>query len=114
MTHQEEAYLSLLCLRDSTQRIANLYWTYIELRALTGQAPPILLIMLSKLCEKQQGLQDKLVNSFPEDMAAEKWHDQNEQVSNLSHLSEETQQDLQKICATEMQMMLLVSAMMQR
>ena len=114
MTHQEEAYLSLLCLRDSTQRIANLYWTYIELRTLTGQAPPILLIMLNVLCEKQQGLQDKLEESFPEAMAEEKWHDQNEQVGHLSDLSEETQQDLQKICATEMQMILLVSAMMQR
>ncbi len=114
MTHQEEAYLSLLCLRDSTQRIANLYWTFIELRTLTGQAPPILLIMLNVLCEKRQGLQDNLVISFPQSMADEKWHDQNEQVSHLSELSEETQQDLQKICAMEMQMMLLVSAMMRR
>jgi hypothetical protein len=114
MTDREEAYLALLCLRNSTVRIAQLYWTYIKLRSLTGQAPPILIIMLSVLWEKQQGLHDNLVSSFPEDMAAKKWHAQDEMTDHLADMSEETQADLQKICSTEMQMLQLVSLMMRQ
>ncbi|WOG27758.1 hypothetical protein [Endozoicomonas sp. 8E] len=114
MTDQEEAYLSLLCLRNSTFRIAQLYWTYIKLRSLTGQAPPILIIMLSVLWEKQQGLHNRLVAAYPEDMAAEKWHGQDEMNDRLGDMSRETQEDLQKICQTEMQMLQLVGMMMKQ
>lgn len=111
MTDQEEAYLSLLCLRDSTARIARLYWTYINLRSISGQAPSVLIIMLSVLTDKERGLHEKLLSAYPEDMAAGKWHDQEVQNSKLGEMTIETQEDLQKICLTEMKMMQLVSVM---
>ncbi|WP_062260601.1 hypothetical protein [Endozoicomonas arenosclerae] len=114
MTDQEEAYLALLCLRNSTFRIAQLYWTYIKLRSLTGQAPPILIIMLSTLWEKQQNLHDKLLAAYPEDMASEKWHGLEEMNDRLGDMSIETQEDLQRICQTEMQMLQLVGMMMKQ
>ena len=114
MTDQEEAYLSLLCLRDSTARIAQLYWTYIELRSLASYAPPVLILMLNVLCEKRQSLQDKLLANFPEEMSAEQWHLMDEQIDHLPELSEDTQEALQRICANELQMLQLVSAMMQQ
>ena len=114
MSHHEEAYLCLLCLRDSTRRIARLYWTYINLRTLSGEVPPILVVMLGVLCDKQDGLHQRLLDSYPDDMEQGKWHDQTEQSQKLSEMTEETQQELQKICMTEMTMIMLVGKMMEQ
>ncbi|AMO58669.1 hypothetical protein GZ77_17785 [Endozoicomonas montiporae] len=114
MSHQEEAYLCLLCLRDSTRRIARLYWTYINLRTLSGDVPPVLIVMLNVLCNKQDGLHQKLLNSYPDDMEQGKWHDQSVQNKKLSEMTLETQQELQKICTTELTMIMLVGKMMEQ
>ena len=114
MSHNEEAYLCLLCLRDSTQRIARLYWTYINLRGLSGPVPPVLIVMLNILNEKQQGLHQHLIDSFPDNMEQKKWHDQEEQSAKLSEMTTETQQELQQICTTEMTMIMLIGQMMER
>ena len=114
MNHNEEAYLCLLCLRDSTKRIAQLYWTYINLRTLSGPVPTILIVMLSVLCEKQEGLHKHLIDTFPENMKQKKWHNQSEQNAKLVEMTTETQQELQQICATEMTMILLIGKMMER
>ncbi|MGI9274832.1 MAG: hypothetical protein ACR2PT_08295 [Endozoicomonas sp.] len=113
MSHQEETYLCLLCLRDSTARIARLYWTYINLRFLYGDVPPVLLMMLSVLCDKRQGLHQRLKTNFPEYMAAKKWHGQEEQNHHLGEMSDESQADLKQICTTEMRMLQLISVMME-
>ena len=113
MNHQEETYLCLLCLRDSTARIAQLYWTYINLRSIYGDVPPVLLMLLSVLCEKQSGLQQRLLEHFPEFMAAQKWHGQEEQGAHLGEMSDESQADLEQICTTELRMLQLISTMLQ-
>ena len=114
MNHRDEAYLCLLCLRDSTRRIARLYWTYINMRTLSGQVPPVLIVMLSVLWEKQDGLHQRLLEAYPSAMAQGKWHDQAEQNRKLGEMTEETQQELQKICMTEMTMLLLIKQMIEQ
>lgn len=112
---RDESYLCLLCIRDSTERIANLYFSYIQLRhTLSAQVPPLLLAMMMLLQEKRNGLEDKLREHYPDYMAAGKWHDRDEQSRSLACLSEDSREDLQKICVTEMRMLLLVSEMMGR
>ena len=114
LTLKDEAYLCLLCLRNSTERIVKLYVTYIQLRSITGDTPPVLMAMLAALCSKREGLQKKLTQSWPDYMQEEKWHDQEEQAERLNELSDETQEELQQICATEMKMLQLVYIMMNR
>ena len=114
MSPHEEAYLCLLCLRDSTRRIAGLYWTYINLRSLSGDVPPVLILMLGVLNEKQEGLHQRLLENYLDDMEQGKWHEQEEQYQKLSEMTEETQQELQKICITEMTMIQLVGKMMEQ
>ena len=112
---EDEAYLCLLCLRDSTGRIVMLYSNYIRLRQrVSGKAPFVLLGMLMVLQKKWSQLQKKLLSSYPHNMAVGKWHDLQEQTEPLSHLSEESRDSLQQICLTEMKMMTLVSQMMQQ
>lgn len=108
---KDEAYLCLLCLRNSTERIITLYICYIQLRSINGDFPSILMTMLMVLCLKQQGLQKKLAQSWPEYMVEKKWHSMEEQTARLSNLSEETQMELQQICNTEAQLLQLVYTM---
>ena len=113
MSRQDETYLCLLSLRDSTGRIAHLYYSYIQLRqAISGEAPPVLITMLLVLQQKKEGLHQQLLEAFPEYMASGKWHDQNEQINHLNYLSAESREDLQQICSTEMRLLLLISSMM--
>ncbi len=109
---RDEAYLCLLCLKNSTERIARLYWTYIQLRSITKDAPPVLMAMLGVLCSKQEGLQQKLKRSWPEYMQEKKWHDLDEQTARLNDLSSETKEELQQICSTEIKMLQLVYIML--
>ncbi len=115
LSFRDECYLCLLCLRDSTERIAKLYWRYIQMRqTLSSEVSPILITMLAVLISKQQGLQKKLVSTYEDDMIRMKWHAPDEQNARLACLSDESQNDLQKICATEMRMILLLDQMMKR
>ncbi|MFK0571756.1 hypothetical protein [Endozoicomonas sp.] len=111
----DESYLCLLCLRDSTERIVMLYFNYIKLRqAISGDTPAALIGMLMVLQEKHNGLKEKLLQYYPENMASGKWHDRDEQNEFLGYLSEENREFLQQICITEMKMMLLISQMMEQ
>lgn len=112
---EDESYLCLLCLRDSTERIVMLYFNYIKLRQeISRDTPAVLLGLLMVLQEKHNGLQDKLLQYYPENMAAGKWHDRNEQNEFLGYLSEDSRESLQQICLTEMKMMMLISQMMEQ
>ncbi|WP_263081654.1 hypothetical protein [Endozoicomonas sp. Mp262] len=111
---KDEAYLCMLCLKNSLDRIVRLYWTYIQLRSATGDAPPILFAMLTVLCTKRERLEKKLNLSWPDYMQDRKWHDQEEQMANLKGLSHETQEELQQICATELKLLQLVCLMINR
>lgn len=115
MSLRDESYFCLLCLHDSTERIIKLYYTYIQFRQfLTGESPAVLVTMLLVLQEKKNGLNDRLTKAYPNYMAAEKWHNQNDQIKYLDCLSDESRADLQTICATEMKLLLLVSEMMKK
>ena len=112
---EDESYLCLLCLRDSTERIVMLYFNYIKLRQeISRDTPAVLIGMLMALQEKHNGLQEKLLLYYPDNMAAGKWHDRDEQNDCLGYLSEDNRESLQQICLTEMKMMMLVSEMMGR
>lgn len=112
---EEESYLCLLCLRDSTERIVMLYFNYIKLRQeISRDTPAVLIGMLMVLQEKSNGLQDKLLQFYPENMADGKWHDRDEQNEFLGYLSEDSRESLQQICLTEMKMMMLISQMMEQ
>ena len=113
MSLHDESYLCLLSLRDSTGRIARLYYSYIQLRlAIAGKAPPaVLLSMLLVLQQKRENLHQQLLDNYPEYMAEARWHDQDEQIARLVNLSEESRTDLQQICTTEMKLLLLISEM---
>ena len=110
----DEAYLCLLCLKNSTERIARLYMAYIQLRTSVGQSPPVLFAMLGMLCTKIQGLQSSLSTKWPTYMTDKKWHDPDEQVAHLSALSTDSQEELEQICGTEMRMLQLVGMMINR
>lgn len=110
----DESYLCLLCLKNSTERIAKLYMTYIQLRTSSGQSSPILLAMLGMLCAKTQRLQRHLSEKWPVYMTDKKWHDPDEQMMRLRGLSAESQEALEQICATEMRMLQLVGMMINR
>ena len=115
MSLRDESYFCLLCLHGSTKRIVQLYYTYIQFRqALTGEVPVILITMLLVLQQKQNGLHERLLDNYPNYMASGKWHNQDELLCYLDHLSEESRTDLQQICTTEMKLLLLVSEMMKR
>ena len=110
---QDESYLCLLCLRDSTQRIAHLYLTYIQLRQrYSHEAPMVLYTVLWILCEKRAGLESKLQEHYPHYMSQGKWHDSEEQHEQLRNLSQESREDLHQICSTEMKLLALISEMM--
>lgn len=111
---EDESYLCLLCLRDSTERIVMLYFNYIKLRqTISGDTPAVLIGMLMVLQEKYSGLQEKLLQYYPDNMASGKWHDRDEQNKFLGYLSEESRESLQQICMAEMKMILLISQMME-
>ncbi|MGI2028760.1 hypothetical protein [Endozoicomonas acroporae] len=111
---EDESYLCLLCLRDSTERIIMLYFNYIKLRQeISRDTPAVLIGMLMVMQEKHKGLQEKLLHYYPDNMAAGKWHDRDEQNECLGYLSEDNRQSLQQICLTEMKMMMLISQMME-
>ena len=108
----DEAYLCILCLRNSTERIIKLYLSYMKLRSLTGGVQPVLVGMLMVLHGKFSGLQEKLVRSWPEYTKEKKWHNIDEQMEKLTDLSEDTQQELQQICSTEAQLLQVVCSLM--
>ena len=115
MSLYDESYLCLLSLRDSTGRIARLYYSYIQLRQMiAGEAPPVLITMLLVLQKKKENLHRKLLDSYPDYMTRKRWHNQDEQVAQLAHLSEESRADLQQICSTEMKLLVLISEMDER
>ncbi|WP_419533768.1 hypothetical protein [Endozoicomonas sp.] len=112
---EEESYLCLLCLRDSTERIVMLYFNYIKLRQeISRDTPAVLIGMLMVLQEKHNGLQEKLLQYYPDNMATGKWHDRDEQNEFLGYLSEDSRESLQQICLTEMKMIMLISQMMEQ
>ena len=113
MPIQDEAYLCLLCMRDSTERIVLLYLTYIHLRlSVSRDIPPALIGMSLLLQERRNSLQDKLETHHSEKMASGLWHEFQEQSQQLSFLSEENRCLLQQICISEMRMMALMAEMM--
>lgn len=115
MSLQDESYLCLLCLKDSTERIAQLYLTYIQLRQnYSHEVPPILFTVLIALHDKRQGLIEKLEDHYPSYMAARKWHDAEEQSAQLGNMTQESRDDLQQICSTEMRLLLLITEMMKQ
>ncbi|WP_157673429.1 hypothetical protein [Endozoicomonas ascidiicola] len=115
MPIEDESYLCLLCLRNSTERIAMLYFTYIRLRQqVSGDTPTVLIGMLLVLQEKRNSLQEKLESHYPEKMAAGLWHDSSEQMSKLDFLSDESRESLQQICISEIKMVVLISEMANR
>ncbi len=105
----DEAYLCLLCLKNSTERITRLYMAYIQLRTGIGHSPPILFAMLWVLFKKIRGLQSRLSEKWPAYMIDKKWHEPHEQMMHLHGLSVESQDALEQICANEMRMLQLVS-----
>ena len=111
LTSKDEAYLSLLCLKNSTERIAKLYTTYIQIRSITGSPPPMLMAMLHILCSKREGIQRKLAGSWPDYMQNKKWHAYEEQSAKIRDLTDETQQKLEQIFNTEILMLELVYIM---
>ncbi len=113
MSLQDESYLCLLCLRDSTERIACLYISYIKLRQSFAQDVPVVLFsVLIMLHEKYNGLEDKLVSLYPGYMTNGKWHNPEEQHKQLGLMTQESRDDLQQICQTEMKLLLLITEMM--
>lgn len=112
---EDETYLCLLCLRDSTARIVVLYANYIKLRqGVSGKTPLLLIGMLMTLQKKWSQLQNRLQSRYPQKMATGKWHEQQEQIEILSHLTEDSRNSLQQICQTEMKVMTLVSEMIKQ
>ena len=115
MSLHDESYLCLLCLRDSTERMAQLYLAYIKLRQnYTHEVPPVLLTVLIILHDKRESLEDKLQATFPAYMAETKWHDPDEQGNQLSNMTEESRKDLQQVCSTEMKLLMLITEMMKQ
>ena len=113
LSPQDEAYLCLLCLKDSTERIAQLYLTYIKLRQnYSYEVPPVLFAVLLTLHDKRKGLLEKLEKHYPEYMIAGKWHDAEEQNTRLGNITQESRDDLHQICATEMRLLMLITEMM--
>ena len=81
---EDESYLCLLCLRDSTERIVMLYFNYIKLRQeISRDTPAVLIGMLMVLQEKHHGLQEKLLQYYPDNMATGKWHDRMSRMNSL-------------------------------
>lgn len=114
LSQHDETYLCLLSLRDSTGRIVQLYYNYLQLRqAFTGEAPPVLVTMMLALQQKKENLHQKLLKAFPKYMESGKWHQQEVLTDRLNYLSDESKKDLQQICSTEMKLVLLISQMMQ-
>ena len=115
LSQQDEAYLCLVCLRSSTQRIAGLYLTYIQLRQkLSHEVPTVLFTVLLILQDKYAGLTETLESHYPEYMAVDKWHQPDEQSQQLALMTQESRDDLQQICTTEMKLLMLISEMMKQ
>ena len=79
-----------------------------------GNAPPILIAVLSALCAKSKGLQQKLIRSWPEYMQDYKWHCHDEQAVKIQYLSNENKEDLHQICATEIKLLQVVYLMISK
>ncbi|PJE78630.1 hypothetical protein CI610_02419 [invertebrate metagenome] len=114
MSHNDESYLCLLCLRNSTERIARLYWCYIQMRTQSGDLPVMLPAMLLVLCQKREKLHQTLLTRWPEYMENGKWHGEDTMTRNLSRLSTDSQEDLHRISETELKMLYLVNTMMRQ
>lgn len=108
---KDEAYLCLLCLKSSLERIIGLYWIYIQLRSIAGRLSPLPLAMVAVLGAKQAGLEKKLCQSWPDYMQNRRWHQPQEQIAQVRSLSPESQSELGRVCATELKMFQLVSMM---
>ncbi|MDP0561636.1 MAG: hypothetical protein QS721_04605 [Candidatus Endonucleobacter sp. (ex Gigantidas childressi)] len=111
LSFKDEAYLCLLCLKNSTERMVKWYVMYIQLRSIVGDIPPLLIAVLASLCTKTKGLQKKLIQSWPNYMQEEKWHDQKDQAVLLNDLSNETQEELRQVCIAEMKLLQLIYIM---
>ena len=115
MSQQDESYLCLLCLKGSTERIAHLYLTYIKLRQnYSHEVPPVLFTVLMILYDKRQGLMDKLEEHYSSYMTDGKWHDAEEQNTRFGDMTQESREDLQQICSTEMRLLMLITEMMKQ
>ena len=114
LSFKDEAYLCLLCVKNSTERMVKWYVTYIHLRSVIGDISPVLIAALASLHTTATGLQKKLIKLWPSYMQEEKWHNQKEQAARLHNISNDSQEELRQVCITEIKLFQLVYIMINK
>ncbi|MGY0218237.1 hypothetical protein ACWJJH_12775 [Endozoicomonadaceae bacterium StTr2] len=111
MSEKDELYLCLLYLRSTCERLAATLVCYLAARPSEEGESTILVPVMVSLRAKQEKIANRLDSCFPEYMEQKRWHEAEVMSAQLLNLSEESREELQQLCMTEMQALQAVGSL---